>query len=182
MFFAGWHDLGVAWGYLEPGGGHRAHQERGSLLGAPWRPWLALSRDGQVALSCRSDETTPTEVVTLDHEGGHGVWVGSDDSEMVPDMSVIEGAWPGAGGQDVHGILLVPSEPLAAVGNGGSLVAIIHGGPTIAYHHAFDPAHANRLLAEGFSVLLPNPRGSAGRGRPSHRGTSATLAEWSWRM
>jgi dienelactone hydrolase len=164
LFFAGWHDLGVAWGYLEPGGGHRAHRERGALLGAPWRPSLALSRDGQVALSCRSDETTPTEVVTLDHDGGHGVWVGSDDTEIVPDMSVIEGAWAGADGQEVHGILLVPSEPLAAAGNGGSLVVMIHGGPTLAYHHAFDPAHANRLLAEGFSVLLPNPRGSAGRG------------------
>ena len=42
---------------------------------------------------------------------------------------VVEGAWPGAGGEEVHGILLVPSEDLATVGNGGALVVIIHGRP-----------------------------------------------------
>ena len=85
-------------------------------------------------------------------------------------MTVVEGAWPGAGGEEVHGILLVPSEQLAAAGNGGALVVIIHGGPSIAYHHAFDLAHGNRLLVEGFSVLLPNPRGSVGRGAAFARG------------
>jgi dienelactone hydrolase len=176
LFFAGWQDLGVAWGYIEPGGERRAHHERAALVGSPWSPSLAISGDGQVVLACRSDETTRTEVVTLDNEGGHEVWAAGDDGGGgrerrgpgaqvgEPELRVIEGAWPGAGGEEVHGILLVPSDELAAAGNDGALVVIIHGGPTIAYHHAFDPAHANRLLAEGFSVLLPNPRGSAGRG------------------
>jgi pimeloyl-ACP methyl ester carboxylesterase len=178
LFFAGWHDLGVGWGYLEPGGGHRAFQEDAALVGSPWRPSLALSGDGRTALACHSDETTPPEVVTVRDDGSRKVWVGSDDGDAsassppdlsvpdlsVPDLSVIEGEWAGAGGEQVHGILLVPSEELAATGNAGALVVIIHGGPTIAYHHAFDPHHANRLLAEGFSVLLPNPRGSVGRG------------------
>ena len=64
-------------------------------------------------------------------------------------------------------VLVTPlqmAQSMATIGNGGALVVIIHGGPTIAYHHAFDLHHANRLLAEGFSVLLPNPRGSVGRG------------------
>jgi dipeptidyl aminopeptidase/acylaminoacyl peptidase len=170
LFFAGWHDLGVAWGYLQTGGGRRTYQERAALLGSPWRPSLAISRDGGVALSCRSDETTPTEVVAVGDGGRHVVWVGGDDGGTGPEVTVVEGAWPGAGGEEVHGILLVPCEWLATAGNGGALVVIIHGGPTVAYHHAFDPAHANRLLAEGFSVLLPNPRGSAGRGAAFARG------------
>jgi len=175
LFFAGWDDLGVAWGHLRPGGRRRVHRERAALLGSPWNPSLAIAREGAVALTCRSDETTPTEVVALDDDGGHTVWVGSDaetgaDSGTLPDLTVVEGAWPGAGGEDIHGILLVPSRAMAAAGNEGALVVIIHGGPTIAYHHAFDPAHANRLLAEGFSVLLPNPRGSAGRGPEFARG------------
>jgi pimeloyl-ACP methyl ester carboxylesterase len=173
LFFAGWHDLGVGWGYLEPGGGRRAFQEGSALVGSPWRPSLALSGDGRVAVGCRSDEATPTEVVTLGDDGSRTVWVGSDNNDAagssapelsVPELTVTEGAWAGAGGEEVHGILLVPSGELAATGNAGALVVIIHGGPTIAYHHAFDLHHANRLLAEGFSVLLPNPRGSVGRG------------------
>jgi dienelactone hydrolase len=163
LFFAGWHDLGVSWGYIEPGGGRRVYQEDRALTGSPWRPSLAVSADGRVALGCWSDETTPPEVVTLHDDGDHAVWAGNDAGDA-PELSVVEGAWPGADGEEVHGILLVPSEDLATIGNGGALVVIIHGGPTIAYHHAFDLHHANRLLAEGFSVLLPNPRGSVGRG------------------
>jgi dipeptidyl aminopeptidase/acylaminoacyl peptidase len=168
LFFAGWEDLGVTWGYLEPGGGRKTFHEEAALSGSPWRPALAISRAGEVVLACRSDETTPAEVVTLDEDGGRCIWAAGDDVE-VPELSVVEGAWPGAGGEEVHGLLLVPCEdaapgPGGVVGNGGALVVIIHGGPTIAYHHAFDPARANRLLVEGFSVLLPNPRGSVGRG------------------
>ncbi len=183
LFFAGWQDLGVAWGYLEVGGGRHVHHADAALVGSPWSPSLAVSDDGQVVLACRSDETTPPEVVTLDEEGGYHVWAGSGEGGPgegapgsvapdpgVPDLTVVEGAWPGAGGEEVHGLLLVPSEQLAAAGNGGALVVIIHGGPTLAYHHAFDLAHANRLLVEGFSVLLPNPRGSAGRGAAFARG------------
>jgi dipeptidyl aminopeptidase/acylaminoacyl peptidase len=169
LFFAGWHDLGVCWGHLDHNGTRRVHQEAAAVLGSAWRPSLALSADGEVALACRSDETTPPEVVTMTDDGGYRPWVTAADGP-VPELSVIEGAWPGAGGEEIHGILLLPGAELARTGNGGALVVLVHGGPTIAYHHAFDPAHANRLLAEGFSVLLPNPRGSVGRGPAFARG------------
>lgn len=74
-------------------------------------------------------------------------------------MSVVEGSWEGAGCQEVHGILLVPDAGAAG------LVVVAHGGPTLSYHHGFDVARTNRLVAEGFSVLLPNPRGGSGRGQ-----------------
>jgi dipeptidyl aminopeptidase/acylaminoacyl peptidase len=191
LFFAGWQDLGVAWGYLEVGGGRHVNHEDAALVGSPWSPSLAISEDAQVVLACRSDEATPPEVVTLDEEGGYQVWAASQGGGLgepeaasvvpdagvpgpdVPEFTVVEGAWAGAGGEEVHGLLLVPSEQLAAAGNEGALVVIIHGGPTLAYHHAFDLAHANRLLVEGFSVLLPNPRGSVGRGAAFARGNFA---------
>ncbi len=182
LFFAGWHDLGVGWGYLDPDGGRRTYHERQSgVVGSPWRPSLAISGNGRVVLACRSDETTPTEVVTLDEGGGHVIWVPGADVDR-PELSVTEGAWAGADGEEVHGLLLVPAEGLTTPpeGNDGALVVIIHGGPTISHHHAFDLARANRLLAEGFSVLLPNPRGSVGRGATLLRATSVTRAGPSW--
>ena len=120
-------------------------------------------------LACRSDECTTPEVVVLSGEGARKVWA-AGDIHPAPELSVVEGAWAGAGSQEIHGILLVPSANLAASGNGGSLVVIIHGGPILAYHHAFDPARAYRLVGEGFSVLLPHPRGSVGRGGTFARG------------
>jgi hypothetical protein len=97
LFFAGWHDLGVSWGCIEPGGGRVVHHQDAALMGSPWRPGLAISGDGQVVLGCRSDETTPDEVVTLDDDGGHAVWARSEGVE-VPGLTVVAGAWAGAGG------------------------------------------------------------------------------------
>ena len=162
LFFAGWQDLGTGWGYLDQAGGRDLHYDAAGLLGSRWRPSLALSSEGKTLLACRSDEKTPPEVVVLCLGQERRAWAQTD--EDVPDLSVIEGSWEGAGGLDVHGILLVPAEGRAG------LVMVAHGGPTLSYHHGFDVAQSNRLVVEGFSVLLPNPRGGAGRGQAFARG------------
>jgi dipeptidyl aminopeptidase/acylaminoacyl peptidase len=67
---------------------------------------------------------------------------------------------------DIHGLFLQSDASRSASGqaHGGSLVLLIHGGPSLAHHHSFDPHHANRLLEAGYCVLLANQRGSPGRG------------------
>ena len=110
-----------------------------------------------------SDATTPPRVIIRDDRGSSRTWA-ETRSDSAPACTVIEGAWEGPGGLQIHGLLLVPSAELAAAGNGGALVVIIHGGPSGVNHHGYDPAGAHQLLAAGFSVLLPNYRGSAGRG------------------
>ncbi len=157
LFYAGWQDLGTGWGYVDKGGKREHHYEAAGLLGSRWRPSLALSADGEVALACRSDERTPLEVVVLGPAGGRRAWAKGEGA--APAMSVVEGSWEGGGCQEVHGILLVPDAGAAG------LVVVAHGGPTLSYHHGFDVARTNRLVAEGFSVLLPNPRGGSGRGQ-----------------
>lgn len=162
LWFAGWRDLGTAWGFVEKGGRHWHRQEPGSLVGSRWHPSLAISSNGKTALGCRYDEKSPHEVLVFGQDKDAKVWAPGEGE--APEMTVLEGAWPGKG-DEIRGILLVPSPALAAAGNGGSLVVLAHGGPTLSYHHAFDPARANRLVEEGFSVLLPNPKGSTGRGQ-----------------
>jgi dipeptidyl aminopeptidase/acylaminoacyl peptidase len=164
LFFAGWQDLDSASGYVRADGTVELLVEPASLMGVPPRPSFALSADGSVRLTTWSDEATPPKVVIMDDSGGAARTWCETRSDPVPECSVIEGTWAGPGGTQIRGLLLVPSQKLAAAGNGGALVVIIHGGPSGVHHHGYDPANANQLLAAGFSVLLPNPRGSAGRG------------------
>jgi dipeptidyl aminopeptidase/acylaminoacyl peptidase len=44
-------------------------------------------------------------------------------------------------------------------------VVNVHGGPVWAYMNRWPRASVHPLAARGYAVLLPNPRGSAGRGR-----------------
>ena len=71
--------------------------------------------------------------------------------------------WSAADGLEIEGLLLVPHEGDAPY----PLIVCVHGGPTGAWSWGFLPAGSpGPLLAqEGYAVLLPNPRGSAGRGQ-----------------
>ena len=71
--------------------------------------------------------------------------------------------WSAEDGLEIEGLLLRPA--------GGEppfpLVVNVHGGPTGSWKYRFLPAGiSGALLAQdGYAVLLPNPRGSAGRGQ-----------------
>jgi dipeptidyl aminopeptidase/acylaminoacyl peptidase len=77
-----------------------------------------------------------------------------------PDLRAIE--WEGAEGLAIRGLLLLPPDrrqgPMP-------LILDIHGGPTWSFKHGFNPGSALPLVAAGYAVLLPNYRGSVGRGQ-----------------
>ncbi len=50
----------------------------------------------------------------------------------------------------------------------------IHGGPNGQYDHSFDPA-AQLFAANGYAVIMPNPRGSSGWGQAF---SAAIFADW----
>lgn len=50
----------------------------------------------------------------------------------------------------------------------------IHGGPTGQYDHSFDPT-AQIFAANGYAVIMPNPRGSSGFGQAF---SAALFADW----
>ena len=157
VLFAGWQDLSVAWGSWSPAG-RKVHVEPYGVTSAPWRPGLAFAPDASTAVACRSSETLAPEVAILEQGERWRPWCRLS-SHPETELDVVEGSWEGPGGREIHGILLSPRRSAPA-----ALVVAIHGGPTIAWHHGFDLAHANELVSEGFAVVLPNPRGSAGRG------------------
>lgn len=76
-------------------------------------------------------------------------------------------AWSAPDGQEIHGWLIVPDERHVRPANGWPLLVDVHGGPINA-HRSRWAAHlrsAPLLAARGWAVLLPNPRGSSGRGQ-----------------
>lgn len=70
--------------------------------------------------------------------------------------------WQSSDGLEIEGLLIVPDTGAAP----HPLVVQVHGGPTHAYRDCWlgrDP-HTSSLVARGYAVLWPNPRGSSGRG------------------
>ena len=86
--------------------------------------------------------------------------------------------WKSADGREIEGILLYPAGWTPARG-GAPLVVKIHGGPSGNYVQNFQAsswsADAQRYAADGYAVLLPNPRGSSGYGDSTER---AVIKDW----
>ncbi len=132
------------------------------MVGARFQPYVAAGGDRLLSIF-ESPDRAP-EVVELDD----GDWRAlSDLNGAIPDPN---GAgtweartWSAADGLEIEGLLLVPHEGEAPY----PLIVCVHGGPTGAWSWSFLPAGSpGPLLAqEGYAVLLPNPRGSAGRGQ-----------------
>jgi dipeptidyl aminopeptidase/acylaminoacyl peptidase len=68
--------------------------------------------------------------------------------------------WTAPDGLEIDGFLLAP----AGVGP-HPLILQIHGGPVWSYQEWFPRASLSWLVSRGYAVLMPNPRGSTGRGR-----------------
>lgn len=64
------------------------------------------------------------------------------------------------GGLTIEGLLYLPK---VAAGTRVPLVVNVHGGPTGVFQDRYSPL-VNLLVAQGWAVFQPNPRGSTGRG------------------
>lgn len=139
-------------------------------LGSTYRVQAVASADGSRVAAPRQAHGVPWELAVLDPAVTDPAWHDVTDVNAhavawpAPEEDVF--AWTGDDGQEIHGLLLTPSrvgsEPLP-------LVVVPHGGPTNASTSVFaSGAHggdALLLTQAGCAVLIPNPRGSVGRGR-----------------
>ncbi|MDI3339806.1 MAG: S9 family peptidase [Sphaerobacter sp.] len=135
---------------------------RGGLAQAP----LSVSADGRTLACVRAHPAGPPEV-----------WAGPIDGELrclthlnpqlddvaIAPMEPVE--WTASDGLTIQGWLLRP--PGAAPGQRLPLIVQVHGGPTSRWGATFHGTWhdwGQVLAAAGYAVLLPNPRGSTGRG------------------
>ena len=117
----------------------------------------AAFRDTRIALLSVGHRAVPELIVVTD--GGPAVVAALPAMTPLAGTSAIH-RWKAPDGVEVEGWLHRPE------GDGPHpLVVLVHGGPIMAYHAAPVGLLAALLLERGYAVLMPNPRGSSGRGQ-----------------
>ncbi|CAN5817016.1 S9 family peptidase [soil metagenome] len=135
-------------------------------LSRRWIRDVSLSSDGRTMAVLAEPDTAPADIWTV-QDGSAATRI----TRMNPQLENIELSnleslnWQSTDGTSIDGWLLRP--PGAEDGTNLPLVVYVHGGPSWQWGNWFhgtwhDWAHI--LAARGFAVLLPNPRGSTGRG------------------
>jgi dipeptidyl aminopeptidase/acylaminoacyl peptidase len=133
----------------------------GDAVGA-WAPYAApLGADGFAFV--RQGFDRPLEVAVV--EGGRDRAVatfaheGHDHARgLVGSAEVV--TWRGPDDLEIDGILLTPASD-----GPHPLILWVHGGPVWSYQRSFPRPSLAWLVSRGYAILMPNPRGSTGRGR-----------------
>lgn len=133
---------------------------------------VASSADGRRLLAAKAAPGEPPELALLDLDGPAArAWNPLTTVNAALAERVVPGAerfaWAARDGQQIEGILLRPPGVASADAGPLPLLVCAHGGPANAW--TFDYAlgvYGLALVAAGagYAVLLPNPRGSSGRG------------------
>jgi len=135
-------------------GTNGAHQPVGGALAADGTLVVALERHDQppTLTSIRGDART--DVVSTQGPGTAHLLSCAGSTTAC--------SWNSKDGWEIQGVLTVPD------GSGPfPLVVNVHGGPVAAWQDGWigKDTYAALLVARGFAVLRPNPRGSSGRGQ-----------------
>ena len=166
LWVAGWRDNGSFGGRLSLDGSGSYEELAGgrATFGPRYAPALAVSADGSRAAAAYESADEPPEVVLW--ENGERRTLTSLNAEGAPQVASIQWQahrWTSFDGLEIEGLLALPRDR----GNGPlPLVVDVHGGPTGCWFWAFAPAYGlpNLLASAGYAVLMPNVRGSTGRG------------------
>jgi dipeptidyl aminopeptidase/acylaminoacyl peptidase len=118
------------------------------------------------ALTMRSTPAAPPQVVRLRRGREPEAWTELNAGLAQSRRLRVRGlTWAGPDGTRIEGLLAEPGEVGGSAAGPRPLVVDIHGGPSLAFHHSWDLPWAELLTAAGYAVLMPNPRGGAGRGQ-----------------
>jgi dipeptidyl aminopeptidase/acylaminoacyl peptidase len=133
-----------------------------------------LSRDGRMLAFAFNDAKTPNDIWIASNAGKGAERLtnfnpGITDFALVPTEVV---RWKAPDGLDIEGLLV---KPLGyQQGRRYPLILQIHGGPYGQFAYGFN-TRAQIMAANGYAVLLPNPRGSTGYGQ---KFTAANVGDW----
>ena len=128
-----------------------------------FQPMFSLSRSGNAIAAVREDPVSQQEIWIGQISAGSISWsqhthLNHEQAEKLKgECRLVE--WKSFDGTMVQGFLYYsPGEDRRK-----PLIVNIHGGPSMGYGFRFSQ-QTRYFLSRGFSVFLPNPRGSTGRG------------------
>ena len=124
----------------------------------------AWSVDGQLIAVLERHDQPPTLTAVRDGARRELVSTAGDATERTKQHTgrTVRRSWQSSDGREIQGLLTVPD------GDGPfPLIVNVHGGPVAAWTDGWigKDVYASILVARGFAVLRPNPRGSVGRGQ-----------------
>ena len=113
----------------------------------------------------------PPELARFDHAAGEwsrltGFNDPIVDGRVFPDVRTLR--WTAEDGMEIEGLLMTPHGAEGPL----PLIVCVHGGPTWSWGAYFSDSEPNAVLlsSAGYACLLPNPRGSIGRGHAFAQG------------
>jgi dipeptidyl aminopeptidase/acylaminoacyl peptidase len=172
LWYAGRRRSGSMFGRLGLDGSVKELHGGDLLIGVRSQPRVAPSGGGARVAAVVQAANDPPEVVLF--ENGAPRIVTSLNAGLGPRLPAgvwREYAWSSFDGLRIHGLLALPRHQAAGP---YPLVVWVHGGPTATWPWMVLPQQL--LLAQaGYAVLLPNPRGSVGRGQAFARANLGDL-------
>jgi len=174
LWFAGWRETGSAYGLVTVDGTVEWSEHDDAIVGrSAYDAHVAPLADGEGLVAIREAPGLPPEIIhrrsrtapwTTLTRFNDGIAAAVEAAGAHPTIREVE--WAGADGRPIRGLLLEPKDRAPGP---GPLIVSVHGGPTWSQKQGFDPGSALPYVAAGYAVLLPNYRGSVGRGQPFTR-------------
>jgi len=126
-------------------------------------PEIALGTGGSCAMVVEGYRTPPAPAVLDRHDGTPRALAGWSPSGTPVDAlgrSTVA-RWHASDGVEIEGLLAAPDRP-----GPHPVVTYVHGGPIWAWRNRWSMGYpyTHLLVAAGYAVFHPNPRGSTGRG------------------
>lgn len=162
LWFAAWQGLGTRFGVIHVDGRVEEWWSGAMTLGSRYTLRLSAGAAGLAAVV--EDPAHPPEVALFDRGAGEWRCISDFNTAIaaLPLPTAEAVAWPAGDGQTIEGLLV---RPIDTAPRPGPLIMIVHGGPNLLWSQQFtNNTRALALAAGGYHVLLPNPRGSIGRG------------------
>lgn len=133
-----------------------------------------LTQDGRMVAYSFNDAKTADDIWVATSAGREAKRI-TDFNPQVKELALSDTEvirWKGADGLEIEGLLV---KPLGYErGKRYPTILQIHGGPYGRFSFGFNP-RAQIFAANGYAVLMPNPRGSTGYG---NKFTTANLKDW----
>ena len=149
-------------GHIDAVTGHRDEVWSTTDAVGAWAPYAApFGEDGFAFV--RQGFDRPAEVAVVDGDSDRTIasfrHAGHDHARSLVGRAE-RVTWTAPDGLELDGFLLAPE------GDGPyPLILQIHGGPVWSYQESFPRPSVSWLVSRGYAILMPNPRGSTGRGR-----------------